>query len=178
MRMKAMAVVAVLALSACGPRAGTDNAAGAADALAETALPADFATLPMKDLMGHVLQYSADNVWKWQGYTSDATGEHSLFPKTDEEWLEAESAALTLAEITNILLLPGRAVDDPQWAKFTADVRAKALAAAKTAEAKNEDAFFLAGSDLYEACKACHVKFAPNYQQPPDMTVNGQTNMN
>jgi hypothetical protein len=170
--------MSVLLLSACAPGADADNAAAGNEAAMDEALPADFASLPMKDFMGHVMQFSADQVWKWQGYSTDEKGEHSLFPKTEEQWLEAESAALTLAEVTNILLLPGRSVDDPQWASFTAAVRAKALEAAKTAEAKNEDAFFLAGSDLYEACKACHVKFAPNYQQPPDMTVNGETNMN
>jgi hypothetical protein len=174
MRAKLALVMGVALLSACGPKPGAGNEAGN-EAAAEDTLPADFASLPMKDFMGHVMQFSADQLWKWQGYTSDATGEHSLFPKNDEEWTEAESAALTVAEVTNILLLPGRSVDDPQWAKFTADVRAKAQAAAKAALAKNEDQFFLAGSDLYEACKACHVKFAPNYTQPPEVTVNGKS---
>ena len=177
MRATGALLTAVLLVTAgCAKKeAATDANAAAGVAYAQDgsaiALPADFAKLPMKEFMGHVMQFSADQVWKWQGYMSDAQGEHSLFPKTPEQWVEAESAAMSLAEMTNILLLPGRTVDDARWTKMVADVRAKALEAAKAAEKKDEDAFFLAGSDLYDACKACHVSFAPNYTQPPEIKI-------
>jgi hypothetical protein len=178
MRATGALLTAMLLLStaACTSKdAGNESNGAAAVAYSDDgtaiALPADLAKEPMLEFMNHVMQFSAEQVWKWQGYVTDEKGERSLFPKTDDEWLQAENAALTLADLTNILLLPGRTVDDPRWAKFVADVRVRALEAAQAAEKKDEDALFLAGSDLYEACKACHVQFVPNYQAPPEIVV-------
>ena len=173
----ALLTAALLVTAGCS---GKNEATNEANAAAGTAysqdgtaiqLPADLAKLPMKEFMGHVVQFSAEQVWKWQGYVSDADGERSLFPKNDDEWLQAENGALALAELTNIMLLPGRNVEDARWTKMVADVRAKALVAATAAEKKDADAFFAAGGDIYEACKACHVQFAPNYQHPPEVKI-------
>ena len=173
----ALLTAMLLVMAGCTSKTELANEANGAAGLAYShdgtaiALPADYAKLPMKEFMGHVMQFSADQVWKWQGYVNDAEGERSLFPKTDEEWVEAESAALSLAEMTNLLLLPGRNVEEARWTKMVADVRAKALAAAAAAEKKDPDAFFAVGGEIYEACKACHVQFAPNYTQPPEIKI-------
>jgi len=138
-------------------------------------LPPDTLALPLKEVMAHVFQFAGEGIWKWQGYIADAKGERSLFPKTDEEWEQAESAGLTLAELTNILLLPGRRVDDPRWAKAVADVRAIALRSAKAAENKDEDAFFTAGGELDTACESCHLNFAPWSAKPHTLQAAGKT---
>jgi len=126
-----------------------------------------FTKLPLGEFMPHVMQYAADGVWKRQGFITDKTGEHSLFPKNDEEWEQAESAARTLAEVTNVLLIPGRRVPDPAWDKAVVGVRTVALEAAEAAEKKDKDAFFKAGGDLDVACDVCHVRFDPNFQSAP-----------
>lgn len=167
-----LVIAASLLLGACGKKGDTDDIRGADYATEESnltfmehvpadALPPDTLAMSMKEVMGHVMQFSGENIWKWQGYVTDEKGERSLFPKTDEEWEQAESAGLTLAELTNILLLPGRRVDDPRWAKAVADVRAVALRAAKAAENKDQEAFFTAGGELDVACESCHLQFAP-----------------
>ena len=120
--------------------------------------------MPISEFMPHVMQYAGDGVWKWQGYIADSKGERSLFPKTDEEWEQAESGGRTLAEVTNLLLLPGRRVDDPAWDKAVIAVRAVALKAAAAAEKHDKDAFFAAGGELDVACDECHVKFDPTFQ--------------
>ncbi|MBN8830482.1 MAG: hypothetical protein J0G94_07580 [Sphingomonadales bacterium] len=137
-------------------------------------LPPDTLALPMKEIMAHVFQFSGEGIWKWQGYINDEKGERSLFPKNDEEWEQAESAGLTLAELTNVLLLPGRRVDDPRWAKAVADVRAIALRAAKAAENKDEEAFFNAGGELDTACESCHLAFAPWSAKPHTLQAAGK----
>lgn len=185
MRKAGLIVAATLLLAACGGK-GDGTPGGASYATEESnltfmedvpadQLPPDTLNLPLKEVMAHVFQFSGTNIWKWQGYITDEKGERSLFPKTDEEWEEAESAGLTLAELTNILLLPGRRVDDPRWAKAVADVRAVALRAAKAAENKDEDAFFTAGGELDTACESCHLQFAPWSAKPHTLQAAGKT---
>ncbi|MBT2187753.1 hypothetical protein [Sphingobium nicotianae] len=176
---------AALLLASCGKAPPAGNSA-AANETGETsnlsfaknvgadALPKDVNRLPLKELMGHVMQYGGDGIWKRQGYVSDEKGERSLFPKNDEQWEEAESASLTLAELTNILLLPGRKVDNPKWDEAVAGVRAVALKAAAAAEKHDEDAFFTAGGELDTACENCHLQFAPWSAKPGAKAVSDQ----
>jgi hypothetical protein len=186
-----VAVAALLALGACS-KSGTDQTqnvqadkAGApvaptgegemtpAEKLARAAgtKSADDAPyrldLPLNEFMPHVMQYAGDGIWKRQGYIIDKEGEHSLFPKNDDDWLEAESAALALAEMTNVLLIPGRRVPDPKWDEAVLKVRSVALKAAAAAEKKDPDAWFAAGGELDEACDVCHVQFDPTFKGKP-----------
>lgn len=177
MRATVALMTAALLLSACGKK--TEQAAnGSGEALnysqqaSADSLPADAVKMPMKEFMGHVMQYGGDSIWKWQGFITDSTGEHALAPKDEKEWTEAESGAMALAELTNILLLPGRRIDDPDWDKAVAGVRDVALRAAEAAKNKNYDKFFEIGGELDGACEACHVKFVPNYQAPPEVKIN------
>jgi hypothetical protein len=123
--------------------------------------------LPLNEFMPHVMQYAGDGIWKRQGYIIDKDGEHSLFPKNDEDWEQAESAARTLAEVTNVLLIPGRRVPDPEWDKAVLAVRAVALKAAEAAEKKDPKAWFERGGELDEACDVCHVRFDPTFKGKP-----------
>ncbi|MBO9579937.1 MAG: hypothetical protein J7498_03515 [Sphingobium sp.] len=169
MRMSKSVLIAVLLLGACGTKATQGNAAAPAATTASgdgSHLPADFARLPMKEFMGHVMQNGGEGVWRWQGFVADEKGERSLFPKDDKEWEEAESGALTLAELTNLLLMPGRRIDDPKWDAAVAGVRALALKAATAAEKHDKDAFFAVGGELDEACDECHKQFIPNFVGP------------
>ena len=55
---------------------------------------ADFKNaLPVKEIMGHMVDYNAFGVWNRQGWLIDADGVHEQFPTTEAEWLQAESAA-------------------------------------------------------------------------------------
>jgi len=117
--------------------------------------------LPLKQFMGDVMSHAANEIWKRQGYISDDKGVRSLFPKNDAEWKDAENASLTLAELTNILLIPGRRVDEQPWTDGVAAVRTTALKLATLARKKDEQGYMVAGSELNEACYACHKRYAP-----------------
>jgi hypothetical protein len=121
-----------------------------------------YTALPLKQFMSDVMSHAAGEVWKRQGYISDAKGLRSLFPKNAEEWKEAENASLLLAETTNVLLIPGRRVDDQQWIAGVAAVRDNALKLAASARKRDENAFMQAGSELNDACYSCHKRYAPN----------------
>jgi hypothetical protein len=86
-------------------------------------------------------------------------------PKNDKDWEEAESGARTLAEVTNLLLLPGRRVAEPAWDHAVEEVRKVALQAAAAAEKKDADAFFKADGALDEACDVCHVQYDPTFKR-------------
>jgi len=165
MRAAASLLIASLMLSSCGKPAqtGDTTAAGSGEEVVD-----ELATrLPMKEFMGHVVQFTAAQVWKWQGSVTDMNGERDLRPKTEKDWEDAESAALSLAEVTNNLLLPGRVVDDPRWKESVAKVRDVAMREAAAAEKKDYDKYFEVGGELDGACESCHVNFAPGYVAPP-----------
>ena len=82
-------------------------------------------------------------------------------PTTDEQWVAVERAALELAESGNLLLIPGRAVDEAEWSQYShmlIDTASKAYAAA---QAKDIDGVSDAGNVIYEACEGCHKKYMP-----------------
>ena len=90
--------------------------AGAPPSLGEDAgpLPPFQAYVDMKTFMEHVLTPAAAVIWRVNAIVIDEKGEHDLSPKSEAEWEQIESGAATLAEATNALMIPQRALD-AQW---------------------------------------------------------------
>jgi len=149
-------LVLAASLAACSPNSETAAPAGAA-----TPDTGQYkAALPMKELMAHVVDHAADGIWLAQGWLIDAEGTHELFPTTDDGWRYASNAAVTLAEVSNLLLLPGRPMDDDRrWIDSTHHLYEAAMLAHEMAEARDKEAFFKAGSAIYEACTECHEHY-------------------
>lgn len=119
-------------------------------------------TLDTKEFMGHVIDNAADGIWLHQGWDVGSEGEVDLFPKTDLEWSLTENAAATLAEASNLLLVPERTQDteeDKDWTKFANMLHDAAMKAKEKAEARDKQAFFEAGGEIYSVCTACHEKY-------------------
>mgnify|MGYP003353336986 CR=1 FL=1 len=77
-------------------------------------------------------------------------------------------SAATVAEAANLLMLDGRARDNKEWMAAAGRLTAAAQEALKAAEAKQVDGVFATGGTIYEACAACHRKYAadsPKAQQ-------------
>jgi hypothetical protein len=153
-------VVAALALAGCGSRSAKDTNAYAGEQKVAGS------ELNLQEFMTHVIQHNAKEVWKWQAEVIDKDGTRDTYPKTDEEWEKAESAALTLVELTKPLDGIGAGAQNPDWLKRVAALRAAAQAAAKTAEAKQLDGFIAGGDSINEACLSCHYAFAPHLELP------------
>src|SRR5436190_19565117 len=119
----------------------------------------DTATYPMKELMGHVVDFGAWAVWHAQGTYIDATGEHSNVPTTEEGWIQAESGAITVAQTANLLKLPGYRRDDEDWIKFADALHDRAIDAQKAIQKQDAKAMFQTGGDLYQVCVDCHAKY-------------------
>jgi hypothetical protein len=82
-------------------------------------------------------------------------------------WRAVESAALALAESSNLLSLPGRKcgngvpvpIDNPDWPKFVQELRDAGMKAYKAAQSKNQDNMVDAADTLTESCAHCHRKW-------------------
>jgi cytochrome c556 len=90
-------------------------------------------------------------------------GTEEIQPKTDEQWAAVRSSAATIAEAANLLMLEGRARDNKDWMMAVRQLIDTAEKAMKAAEARNPAAVFDAGGEMYEACRGCHRRYAPQF---------------
>lgn len=84
-------------------------------------------------------------------------------PKNDRDWSAIRSAALTLAESGNLLLMGSRARDQDRWVKDTKLMIDAGTAAFRAAQKKDMQAILDLGDQLNESCIACHRHYRPNY---------------
>lgn len=143
---------ACLALAACAPEKEPD--------VYKT-------SLPLNDVMGHIVSPAASAFWGAWGTVSNEDGVHDLRPTTEAGWQTAENGAATVAEAANLLLLPSRRRDDGDWVKYAQALSDVALEALEATEARDSDRMGVAGAKLDEACEACHQKYLPAAKPPP-----------
>jgi hypothetical protein len=83
------------------------------------------------------------------------------------KWQAVENNALAIAEVANLLMLPGRKcangldvpLKNPDWATFVQQLRDAGLAAYAAAQTKNQDKMTDVAGVMTEACKNCHDKY-------------------
>ena len=109
----------------------------------------------MKTFMEHVLTPAAKIVWSVNGYRDRRKGEHDLSPKTEADWERIVSGAATLAEATNALMIPRRALD-PQWTFYAEKLAEAANKAYHAAEAHDLKSISEVSDQLDGICAACH----------------------
>lgn len=139
-----LAAGACLLLAACGPK--------------KAEAPYNV-TLPLDEVMGHVVDPAAWAFWGASGYIDTAEGTINRAPTTDEGWEHAANAAATVAEAGNLLMLPGRARDNGDWMKYAKQLYEAGMRGREAADAHDEKATFDTGGEIYEACTACHEKY-------------------
>ena len=111
--------------------------------------------------MLNVLDPAADGIWESVGTIIDQSGTHERFPRTDDEWAVVRMHAIQLAESGNLLMLPARSGGSEEWlaeARALIDVSNRAI---RIIEAKDKDALFTVGGDIYDVCTDCHRRFSP-----------------
>jgi hypothetical protein len=83
------------------------------------------------------------------------------------KWEAVENSALAIAEVANLLMLPGRkcanGVDVPvrnaDWAKFVQELREAGMTAYAAAQTKNQDKMIDVAEVMTTACLNCHVRY-------------------
>jgi hypothetical protein len=140
-----------------------------------SAKPADDSTsefrtvADVKQIMDAIIDPASDLYFAASGVVVDAQGEHQLAPKDDEEWQAVVNAAYTVAEAGNLLLIGDRKKDDDAWVTMAQQLIDSGQRAAKAAEARDLQAVFDMGAEVYAVCTNCHtVYYIPFYVDSTD----------
>ena len=83
------------------------------------------------------------------------------------KWEAVENSALAIAEVANLLNLPGRKcangldvpVKNADWIKFVQGLRDAGMTAYAAAQAKNQDKMTDVADVMTTACKSCHDRY-------------------
>lgn len=147
---------ALLALLAVGCAA-----CSAPQAPAPSQAPPPYHTVAdVKTLMQTVIDPNADVIWGAVGTVETKAGTVEKFPKTDEEWALVRNAAYTVTEAGNLLMLGDRPKEPrEQWMKLSRELIEVGQRTVKAAEARDKDAIFSIGGEVYDACSNCHQKY-------------------
>lgn len=126
----------------------------------------------LADLMAGVVEPAAEVIWDAVGVIVDAEGEHQLAPQTEEEWMALRLAAYTVAESGNLLMMPERALDQGAWITMSQSLVEMGQRAIEAADARNLDAIFDVGAEIYYVCTNCHGTYALETLRPNDARAN------
>ena len=111
----------------------------------------------VQQLMAEDVQPTAKIYWDSVQFISDETGDHDIFPKTDEDWARTKGAATRLVELGELLKTPGYTEGrNEDWITFANGLIDVAKLAEQAAEERNTDKIFEVGGTMYNVCSACH----------------------
>jgi hypothetical protein len=113
----------------------------------------------IKQLMTAVIDPAADVIWGSVGATVSEKGTEEHAPKTDEEWAAVLNSAYVLTESGNLMMMGSRARDTGEWMRQSQALIDVGIRTIKAAEAKDKDAIFRIGGDIYEVCAECHKTY-------------------
>ena len=88
------------------------------------------------------------------------SGEESLFPDTEEGWDEVVASAQSVIALTEELKTEEYSDNDPEWIAISDGLIVAAELARDAAQAREEQALFDAGGQMYRVCLACHQRYA------------------
>lgn len=143
------------------------SVAGCSTAPAAPPLPPFQTIANMKDLMLNVLDPAADTIWDAVGTIMTVEGTFEKAPSTDDEWAGVRAGAIQLAESGNLLMLPSRSSGSEEWITQARALIEASSRAIKAIDAKDKDALFTVGGDIYDVCTNCHRQFALNLTPRP-----------
>lgn len=125
----------------------------------------------VQELMLTILEPAAEHYWDAVGWIDTEQGEIEIEPTTDEEWEAVRNAAFVIAESGNLLMMQGRALEDPAWVPMSramVDIGREAIAAA---ESRDKMRVFNTGAEVYYVCTNCHAAFALETLRPADERI-------
>lgn len=120
----------------------------------------------LEEVMHGMVIPSAQVVWKASGSIVTAKGTEERRPQNEDEWIDVEAAAVTLMESGNLLMMEGRAKDKGKWMELCRSLVDTGSAVHKAAKARDVDALFTKGGDLFESCQNCH--FTYRFEKDPN----------
>ena len=113
----------------------------------------------VQQLMEMVIDPAADIVWESVVTIVTLDGTEEVFPRSDEEWSTVRNSAMVLAESGNLLMVGDRAKGEGPWMIMSQALVEAGMVALEAAEAKDPEAVFAVGEQIYNACETCHVLY-------------------
>jgi len=113
-------------------------------------------TATVQELMAHMIDPAADLVWDAVGTVITADSVDHWEPQTDEEWAVVRNGAVTLVESANLLMIGDRARDQDTWMRMTQGMIDSGQRMLEAVDARDVEAVFALGADVYDACDSCH----------------------
>ena len=113
-------------------------------------------TADVSQLMTTMIDPAADAFWDAVGTVISAEGVDHWEPRTDEEWAVVVNAAMTMTEAANLLMMGDRARDQDTWMQMAQGLVDAGRLALEAAEARDAEAVFALGEEVYNACDRCH----------------------
>lgn len=128
--------------------------------------PAFVAAADSRQLMVSVIEPAAEVYWDAVGVIMDEEGTHEIEPRTPEEWEVVENAAWVLAESGNLMLMEERAQGRGHWIAMSRSMIEVGRRAVDAAAAKDPQAVFDVGAEVYFVCTGCHAVYATETLRP------------
>jgi len=123
--------------------------------------------LSLKQLMEWVIDPAADAVWDSVKTIITEQGTKEIAPQTQEQWDAVRNGAAMLVESSNLLMMQTRARDQGEWSAAARRLAETADKALKAAGSRDAAGVFAAGGEIYDACAACHHRYAPQLNADP-----------
>jgi hypothetical protein len=181
-RGAALTFAYALSLTACAPQPEEEPSSTSSAPAAMTPV------LSIRELMRHIIDPMADEVFDAAVVDVSTSGTTTTVPVSDDDWVKVELGLLTLAETSNLLKMQRRVApvgeaeessapgvpapelspleiqakidqDRVRWNQFADDLRTVALASLPVVKARDPEAIFKVGGDIDDACEACHLEF-------------------
>lgn len=116
-------------------------------------------TATVQELMAHMIDPAADLVWDAVGTVITEDSVDHWEPQTDEEWAVVRNGAVTLVESGNLLMIGDRARDQDTWMRMTQGMIDAGLRMLEAVDARDTEAVFARGEEVYNACDTCHTLY-------------------
>lgn len=113
-----------------------------------------------KELM-QAIDPVADDFWDVVGTVVTKDGTFEKAPSSDDEWAAVRNHAVLLAESGSMMLFPSRSGGSAEWVTQANALIDTSQRAIKAIDAKDKDALFNAGAEVYDSCTNCHRQFMP-----------------
>lgn len=138
----------------------------------------------ISEIMNAMVMPAAQALWDAVAIDVTEAGTIEKTPQTDDEWAELRAQAVTLAEATNALVVPGRHVaapggpapdadeglspaeveallakDRPAFVAHAHVLHEAAMEALRAIDARSIDGISEAGGTIDAACEGCHLQF-------------------
>src|SRR5262245_19745985 len=137
----------------------------------------------MREIIQSMIVPQSDALWGAVSVTVTTRGTVENGPKTDDDWMKLRRDAVTLAEASNLILMPrpvarpGEGPQDPKahlapaeiealiansrenWVKFSNAMHKSARMAVQAIDARNARDLSAAADSLTRSCDGCHLQY-------------------